>query len=303
MKNNKLTITIGIPAYNEETNIYHLLKSIISQKVNNGVLEKIIIISDGSKDQTVNQAKKINDNRLLVVDHKKRQGAMVVQNEILKITNSDILIMLDGDVTLIGKNFVDEIIKPIFKDKTVGIVGADTVSMTGRTFVEKVLARSHEFKKNMYKRIRDGDNIYLCHGRARAFSKDLYKNFVWQNESPEDAFSYLACIKNNFKFKYSSKAKIMFKSPSFLADHKKQSHRFREGKKALLGYFNKNFVSSEYHIPRRVILRETLSSIEKFPLLTFSYLFIYFYLMLFSKDTDIDHSKIDPSESSKNLPL
>lgn len=303
MENKKPTITIGIPAYNEEANIYDLLKSIISQKISEGILEKIIVISDGSKDQTVNQARRVIDNRLLVIDHKQRRGAMVVQNELLKIANSDILIMLDADVILTDRNFVDEIVKPILKDETVGIVGADTVSIVGRTFIENVIAKSHEFKKNMYKKINNGDNIYLCHGRARAFSKELYKNFAWPSEGPEDSYSYLICIKNNFKFKYSSKAKIRFRSPSFFTDHKKQSHRFREGKKDLLKYFDKDFVNAEYNIPAKIIIRETFLSMIKSPLLMSSYLCLYFSLMLFSKDRDIDHSKIEPSKSSKTLPL
>lgn len=303
MKGKKFTITIGIPAYNEEANIYILLRSIISQKISEGILEKIIVISDGSQDQTVDQAKRINDKRLLVINNNKRQGAMVVQNEILKITNSDILIMLDADVILDGNNFVNEIIKPIIKDEKVGLVGADTVSLAGRTFIEMVVARSHEFKRNIYKKIDNGNNIYLCHGRARAFSKKLYKDFEWPSESPEDAFSYLVCIKNNLKFKYSPNAVIKFSSPSSLTDHKKQSDRFRKGKKDLLKFFDKDLVNAEYNIPATIIMREMFLSMVKSPLLMFLYLFIYSYLMLFSKDRDIDHSKIEPSKSSKTLPL
>lgn len=301
MKNNKLTITIGIPAYNEEANIYHLLKSIISQKINKGILEKIIVISDGSIDQTVDQARKINDKRLMIINNKKRKGAMIAQNQILKIANSDILIMLNADVILSGKNFVNEIIKPILQDEKIGIVGADTISLAGRTFIERVIVKSHEFKKNIYKQIRNGNNLYLCHGRARAFSKKLYKNFEWANESPEDAFSYLTCIKNDFKFMYSPNAKIKFRSPSSLADHKKQSDRFRKGQKNLLKYFDKDFVITQCNIPKTIIIREIFISIIKSPLLMLSYLGLNFSLILFSENTYIDYSKIEPSESSKTL--
>ena len=295
------TVNIGIPAYDEEANIYYLLKSIISQKVSEGILEKIIVISDGSEDQTLDQARRIKDKRLLIINNKKRQGKMVVQNEILEIANSDILIMLDADTVLNGKNFVDEIIKPFLKDDKVGIVGAETISLTGRTFLERVIARSHEFKKNMYKRINNGNNIYLCHGRARAFLKDFYKSFKWPNESPEDAFSYLACIKNNFKFKYSPSAKIKFRSPSLLTDHRKQSNRFREGRKNLLRHFNEDFVRSEYNIPIILTVREIFWAMIKSPILMSSYLCLYFYLILSSKNETINFSKWDIAQSSKSV--
>lgn len=297
----KIKITIGIPAYNEEANIYHLLRSIMTQKIMEGILEKIIVISDGSEDQTVDQARRIKDKRLIVINNKQRQGAMAVQNEILETTNSDILIMLDADVILNGKNFVDEIITPILKDEKVGIVGAETISLTGSTFLERIIAKSHEFKKNIYKQIKNGDNIYLCHGRARAFSRNLYKNFAWVNEDPEDAFCYLVCIKNNFLFKYSPNAVIKFKSPSSLTDHKKQSDRFRKGKKNLLKYFDKDFVNAQYNIPTEIIIREMFFSILKSPLLTLSYLFIYSYLRFFSKSEAIDFSKWNIAKSSKSL--
>src|SRR3990170_5283265 len=42
----KFTVTVGIPAHNEEQNIKQLLTSIVSQK-GNFVLEKILVTTDG----------------------------------------------------------------------------------------------------------------------------------------------------------------------------------------------------------------------------------------------------------------
>ena len=49
---NKLTLSIFIPAYNEEANIEHLLRSILSQKQDNFKLSDINVVSDGSSDKT-----------------------------------------------------------------------------------------------------------------------------------------------------------------------------------------------------------------------------------------------------------
>ena len=49
----KLTVTIGIPAYNEEANVRNLLVSLLAQKETNFKLQEIIVVSDGSTDKTV----------------------------------------------------------------------------------------------------------------------------------------------------------------------------------------------------------------------------------------------------------
>ena len=48
----KLTVTIGIPAYNEEKNIGRLLKSLSNQKGDDFTLNEIVVLSDGSTDMT-----------------------------------------------------------------------------------------------------------------------------------------------------------------------------------------------------------------------------------------------------------
>lgn len=99
------TVTIGIPAYDEEANIKNLLKSLLVQKGQNFILERIIVISDGSSDNTIAEAGKVKNNLIELINHKKNLGKIRIQNEILKKSKSDILIILDADVIPSGKNF------------------------------------------------------------------------------------------------------------------------------------------------------------------------------------------------------
>src|SRR5207249_824065 len=105
--------------------------------------------------------------------------------------------------------------------------------------IEKIISFSHAFKRDFYERFKNGDNIYLCHGRARAMSKKFYSQMLWHENYPEDSFSYLFCISNNFLFKYCPKAQVIFRSPVTLSEHAKQSARFFHGKKALEKYYPK----------------------------------------------------------------
>ena len=67
----QLTVTIAIPTYNEEKNIYTLLSAILLQDQKNFVLEKILVIDDGSTDQTVKQLQRLTDQKIVI---KKRFG-------------------------------------------------------------------------------------------------------------------------------------------------------------------------------------------------------------------------------------
>jgi len=47
-----ITVSIGIPAYNEEANIGKLLSSLIKQKEAGFIIKEIIVVSDQSTDKT-----------------------------------------------------------------------------------------------------------------------------------------------------------------------------------------------------------------------------------------------------------
>ncbi len=297
----QITLTIGIPAYNEEQNIAVLAQTLLKQDYSNIHLDKILVISDGSTDKTVEMLKRIGSKKITIIDRKERKGAMNTQNEIISLANSNILIMLDADVLPFGTNFMQEIIKPISEDRKVGLVGAAIESIPGRSFFEKIISDSHEFKKSVYQKYNAGDNVYMCHGRARAFSRDFYKKLIWAEEGPEDAFSYLACKGMGFKFKFAPNAIVKFRSPTKFSDHAKQSMRFEQGKRNIQKYFDKKVVEREYQIPPRYIASDLSMYLLKKPITGMAFLAIKFYILYLSSRKQVDLSTWDIATSSKKL--
>lgn len=300
MKLKKPTVSIGIPAYNEEANIKNLLLNLLGQKTDNFVLEEIIIVSDGSSDGTVLKAKSISDKRIKIIDRKQRLGILKTQNEIVENIRADILILLDADVIPANDFFLKEIIMPIIKKKA-HLVGADTVSTNPETFFEKVISASHQFKTEMYKKIRNQNNIYLCHGRARAFSKKLYPVLKWPDSPPEDAYSYLYCVKKGFKFAFAPKAQIIFRSPATLKDHFRQSSRFFIGRNQMLQYFSQEFVRSQYRIPPVIFLKTYLKHLLRNPFTLSLYTLIVAIVRLTSFRKKIQKATWDIAASSKKI--
>lgn len=294
-------VTIGIPAYNEEENIKFLLKGLLTQNLQTVQVEEIIVVSDGSDDQTVKKIKSIKSPKIKVIENKVRLGGRVAQNRIISTANSEILILLDADVIPFGKNFIEKIVGPILKDPKVGMTGADTISVKPTSIFERIISESHNLKREIYRKINNGDNLYNCHGRARAFRKELYKQIKWPADCPEDAFSYFVCKKKNFKFKFVSGAKILFRSPSTIGDHLNQSTRFLNGRKQLESYFSPEIIKESYFIPNKFLIPSVIKFLAKKPFLISTYLIVYLY----SKTQSIlrkDYESIwEISKSSKKV--
>jgi len=281
MENKKPTITIGIPAYNEERNIGQLLSSLLSQKIISADLVEILVVSDASTDRTVEVVKSFSNPQIKVIQREKREGAYEAQNMIINLANSDILVMLNADILPANTNFLEELIKPIITNVKVGIVCGEMISVKPRTFFEKIMINGYEIKKNIFARMNEGNNLYNCVGVARAFSKNLYKKIKWPKDLPEDVYSYFICMSKKFSFIYTQKAKLMFRTPSNLRDHIKQSTRFLGGQNKMLQVFGRKIIKKGYKIPISLLIGATFVFFIKHPILTSCYVFLTVYIKLF----------------------
>lgn len=108
---NKL-VSIIIPTYNEESVIGNCLTSLKDQSYNN---VEIILVDDGSTDSTLEITSKLNIRTF----KQKHQGPGPARNLGAKHAIGEILVFVDADMTF-DKNFIEDLIKPILKNKTIG---------------------------------------------------------------------------------------------------------------------------------------------------------------------------------------
>jgi glycosyltransferase involved in cell wall biosynthesis len=276
----KSTLTIGIPAFNEEANIGYLLEDLSEQKVTLVKLVEIIIVSDGSTDNTVQLARQVKlpkNIKLMVVQHKVRKGRAERQNEIMKMSQSDILVLLDADVLLRKSNFIDQLIKPIITHQS-ELTSARVREIEEESYFGKVLQASMDFKRSMFEKVNKGNNLYTCHGRARAFAKVLYKNITFRESIGEDAYSYLYAVSCGFTYQFVKSAEVFYKLPGTFADHEKQSVRFYNTQKMFEKEFGKDFVSKEDYLSTGFIIKNLARALFKNP-----YLGVYFVVASYLK--------------------
>ena len=130
--NNKMKITVGMPAYNEEKNIASIITKLKK------ITDSIIVCDDGSSDLTGEIARNLG---ALVIKHPKNLGyGASIHSLFLKAKelDSDVLITFDAD----GQHRIEDInsiIKPI-KDKEADIV-------IGSRFLDKKSKEMPNYRK------------------------------------------------------------------------------------------------------------------------------------------------------------
>lgn len=302
IKIKKPTVSIGIPAYNEEANIKNLLTALLEQKQDGFELLEIIVVSDGSSDNTAKEAKSVVNEKISIIDNVERKGKTESQNEILKIFKGDILVLLDADIIPKDGLFISNLVKPFSINLKVGLVGGKVSPLPSENFFEKVINFSAAMKQEIVESMKEGDNVYVLHGCNRAFSRNFAKHLSWPKLYGEDAYSYLRCKEEKgFEFNYNPQAEVFYRSPKTLRDHLKQSSRFVHSKNILKKFFPETVIEKEYKIPKSIILKKGIKYFFKNPFLFISYFFIYIVSIFFSKIGKKTNPIWEISKSSKLL--
>ena len=297
----KPTVSIGIPAYNEEANIKNLLTALLGQKQDDFELSEIIVVSDGSFDGTVKEAQSVHSEITSIINRQERKGKTESQNEILKIFKGDILVLLDADTIPKNNLFLSCLVKPFSVNPKIGLVGGKVSSLPSENLFEKILNFSVAMKGEIVESVNFGDNLYLCHGCNRAFSRNLASQLNWPKIYGEDAYSYLICKENGFEFYYEPEAEVFYRLPQTFKDHLKQSSRFAHSSGILKKIFPEKAIKKEYAIPKTIILKKGIKHFFKNPFFFVSYFLIYTTTRILSKTGNKTSALWEISTSSKSL--
>lgn len=193
-KNNTKTLVI-IPAYNEEESIQKVVESVYKQDIENC---DVLVVNDGSKDNTYKEAKK---TKAIVIDAPNNLGiGGAVQTGYLyaQQNNYDIAIQLDGDGQHDPK-YIKNLIKKILD-------GNDLV--IGSRFIEKTKYEQTFFRMlgintiSTVTKMMTGFKIYDTTSGYRAVNKNIIKEFVenYPYDYPEPCTN-MYMIKKGYKIK------------------------------------------------------------------------------------------------------
>ncbi len=117
-------VSIIIPAFNEEKTINALLKKVYNIRLLKNIQKEIIVVDDGSNDQTRNilRNQALNKNLRLFL-HNTNQGKGAAIKTGLKHANGDIIVIQDADLEYNPQD-INKCIEPIVKEKAKVVYGS-----------------------------------------------------------------------------------------------------------------------------------------------------------------------------------
>jgi len=118
-----MKLSIIIPVFNEEKTIATVLKRVINLKIDK-VAKEIIVVDDGSIDNTVREIKKITKGRknLRFLEHAKNQGKGAAVKTGIKNSKGDYIIIQDADLEY-NPNDISKLIKELDNSNKLVVFG------------------------------------------------------------------------------------------------------------------------------------------------------------------------------------
>lgn len=266
----KPTVTVAIPAYNEAENIGPFIDSLFRQELDRVKLDKVVVYTDGSTDDTPKIVKeKMKEYKLLeFVPGKTQHGKFYRLNKIYKDNTSDVLIVLDADIALVGNDFVEQFALSIVDDPKAQLVSAHELPILPKGFLARVIASSYVMWDHIRWSVPDCDHVQNLYARATAYRGTFAKTLYIPDEATEERLYLYLMAKKTDGYRYTKKAKILYLPVTTIYDYVKLSERaFGRPQPAvnkLFGY------DATYHfvIPRKYKIWGTIKSFLSDPFFT-----------------------------------
>ena len=220
-------VSIIIPAYNEEKVIGNTIESTLEIAYPN---KDIIVVDDGSKDNTLQIAKRYESEGVKVL-HKENGGKATALNYALTFAKGEIIAVLDAD-TLASRNSLTEIVKIFENDKDVAAVAGNIKVRNKVNWITWCQALEYVAGIQIARRAFDlFGAITIVPGALGSFRKSvLMESGSYDKETiVEDFDTTVKILKSGMIVRGTTKSVAYTEAPESLADFYKQRKRWYRG--------------------------------------------------------------------------
>lgn len=234
-----ISVTIGIPAYNESKNISNLVKAVFMQKTRSCRIERVIVLCDGCTDETINIVTNLMKNyeRLSIVKGQRRLGKAERLRQLFIKNESELVISFDGDILPANDMVIEEMVRE-FKNSRVVFVCGNKRPATPENIFERLVNLWEDIWYAARKDVSGGDNIYNVCGCAMALRRSFAKKVRFiKGVAAEQAGFYLLTVKMGLVYHFAPKAIVYFRSPNNAHDYFLRTKRSSNPRKVLARYF------------------------------------------------------------------
>ena len=220
-------VSIIIPAYNEEKVIANTITSTIELNYPN---KDIIVVDDGSKDNTLQIAKEFQNKGVKVL-HKTNGGKASALNFALTFTKGEIIAVLDAD-TLASRNSLKEIVKVFENEKNIAAVAGNIKVRNKENWITKCQALEYVAGIQIARRAFDlFGAITIVPGALGSFKKSvLTETGAYDKETiVEDFDTTIKILKSGMVVRGTTKSIAYTEAPNTLKDFYNQRKRWYRG--------------------------------------------------------------------------
>ncbi len=211
-------VSLIIPAYNEGRNILRAINAALKQDYTN--LE-VIVVDDGSEDETYERASSVSDSRLKVIriEHRGKAGAL---NAGLMLASGDIIALTDAD-SFLERNALRELVRRFYSEEVLGVGGQ--VRVMGRSIPELIQDLEH-LRIAMFRRAKELDDLSLAPGPISAFKREALEKIGGFVEDIVEDYATTKAVKEFGKVVYAPKARVWTEMPRTLRELWRQRKRW-----------------------------------------------------------------------------
>ena len=168
-------ISVIVTTYNNEKYIKACLDSLVAQTFQDF---EIVVIDDGSTDQTSKVLNQYSANSRLKIHHQPNAGVSAARNQGLKLSRGKFVCFVDSD-DYVAKNYLEKLVAPLLQDSTIDI------SVCGYQEIYQDRQASYPLKPQLLTGFQATKNLLL---NQRDFDVLLGINFIKNLCSPITIF-------------------------------------------------------------------------------------------------------------------
>jgi peptidoglycan-N-acetylglucosamine deacetylase len=221
-----LPCSVIIPAYNESAVIQSCIKSVLASRYR---FFEVIVVDDGSKDNTYEMASAIHDRRLWVF-RKENGGKASALNYGISKARAPFVIAIDAD-TIFRHKTIRNLMRHFYNPK-VGAVSGNTRIVNQHKLITKLQSLEYIIGFNLDRRMGDLlDCIAVVPGAVGAFRRSaLLKVGKFSFDTlAEDTDLTLSIKEAGYKIVYDEEAVALTEAPATIRDLLKQRFRWTFG--------------------------------------------------------------------------
>lgn len=218
------TLSVILPAYNEEKVIARTIESLIETDYPN---KEIIVVDDGSKDKTLEIA---NTYKRIKVLHKANGGKFSALNYGLRFARGEVIVAVDAD-TIVSRDALKNIVTGL-KDETVGAVAGNVRILNRRNWLTWCQTLEMVVAGQIWRRTFDiFGTVNVVPGALGAFKRHVFDRVgTYDGDTVvEDFDQTFKTLKSGLKVQGSSLAIAYSEAPETLHDFYKQRIRWYRG--------------------------------------------------------------------------